>query len=426
MQVARSRISSVALALSTLVFAAPALPPLGGNVLVVDDDGTAPFTAIQSAVNAAIDGDVVLVRPGNYSGFLVTNKSLVVVGDTGGAVTVQGAVRVLDLAASRTVVLANLLVTGDSGVDVGLASGLDCADNAGIVRAESCSFTGGGFVSSGGVRVRSSVDVSLTGCTLRGGTAVTSTLASAAVDAANSSRVTVYGCELDGAMGSAVSCSEVPPHGHTGGFGGWVRDGFLFGSGSKFSGGQSGDAPASSAFNCMATGSGGTGLFAENADVRLLNCVTIAGQPGLLLDNGCGPCGSLGYAGSAQFGGTIATLPGSARNLHAPTPVIGGTSATIALAGTPGDRVSLLVSETTTPATFVPQWRGMLQVPNPRTGGDTRVLAAGTIPASGQLNYALSLPAAGANARTVFIQGLFHSTQGEVVLSGARSLTALP
>ena len=49
-----------------------------------------PFVTIQPAIDAAQDGDVVLVRPGTYAGFVVDGKSLVVHAD--GAVTLTESV----------------------------------------------------------------------------------------------------------------------------------------------------------------------------------------------------------------------------------------------------------------------------------------------------------------------------------------------
>ncbi|MFT4593895.1 MAG: putative outer membrane repeat protein [Phycisphaerales bacterium] len=42
------------------------------DTLTVDDDGTADFTTIQAAVDAAIDGDTIVVYPGTYSGGINT------------------------------------------------------------------------------------------------------------------------------------------------------------------------------------------------------------------------------------------------------------------------------------------------------------------------------------------------------------------
>jgi pectin methylesterase-like acyl-CoA thioesterase len=39
-----------------------------GRVITVDDDGPADFSTIQAAIDDAVDGDVVEVKPGTYTG----------------------------------------------------------------------------------------------------------------------------------------------------------------------------------------------------------------------------------------------------------------------------------------------------------------------------------------------------------------------
>lgn len=43
-------------------------PGVGGTVITVDDDGPADYSTIQEAINASVDGDVIRVMPGYYSG----------------------------------------------------------------------------------------------------------------------------------------------------------------------------------------------------------------------------------------------------------------------------------------------------------------------------------------------------------------------
>ena len=52
-----------------------------GKLWVVDDDGGpgVDFTAIQDAVDAAVDGDGILVRPGDYGRVTIDGKSLRVI-----------------------------------------------------------------------------------------------------------------------------------------------------------------------------------------------------------------------------------------------------------------------------------------------------------------------------------------------------------
>jgi hypothetical protein len=412
MQIARSRIASVALALSTLWLAAPALLPPIGNVLVVDDDGSAPFTTIQSAVDAAIDGDVVLVRPGNYSGFSITDESLVVVGDLGAAILVHGPVHVVDIAASRSVVLANLSVTGAQSFDLELAVGLMLRNDAGSVRVESCTLVGWA-----GMWARGCADVSVVGCYLRGAFGIL---------AAESSVVTVYGSVVRGADSGPTLCFNQV--GRPGGDGGDVRDSFLFGGNSSFLGGRGGDIEGGAYLGCPIAGSGGAGIRAADAVVHLFDTATVGGQPGDGIYPGCGDCVLNGYVGADRAGAMFSDLVGHARTSSIPTPQFGGTTTTITLRGIPGDQAFVLISGRTSTAEFVPTWHGMLLVPRPRLNGDTRILVGGTIPASGQLGVPYALPPVppGAPARTLFLQGLFRDPTGEFFLSGARSLTVLP
>src|SRR5262245_39846206 len=67
------------------LLAAPSLAEKGwvvkGAVGPVSD-----FTTIQAAVNAAADGDMVLVKSGTYADFTVSAKSLVIEADAGSSI----------------------------------------------------------------------------------------------------------------------------------------------------------------------------------------------------------------------------------------------------------------------------------------------------------------------------------------------------
>lgn len=64
----------------------------GIAILFVDDSGGADFTTIRAAVNAARDGDRIVVKAGSYNENVVVNKSVSLVSEAGaGATTVTAA-----------------------------------------------------------------------------------------------------------------------------------------------------------------------------------------------------------------------------------------------------------------------------------------------------------------------------------------------
>src|SRR6187402_1540088 len=81
------------------------------DVFVVDASGGGDFTTLQAAVNAAADGDTLLVRTGSYAGFLLTGKGLSIVAERGAEPKVSADVRLLSITAGHTVVLSGLRVT---------------------------------------------------------------------------------------------------------------------------------------------------------------------------------------------------------------------------------------------------------------------------------------------------------------------------
>src|SRR5260221_5846410 len=83
---------------------------LAGHVLVVDAGGSGSCTDIERAVNAAVDGDAILVKSGSYAGIYIGDKTLSIVADTGAVVVVQGQVSVNYLSANRSVLVAGLQI----------------------------------------------------------------------------------------------------------------------------------------------------------------------------------------------------------------------------------------------------------------------------------------------------------------------------
>lgn len=88
---------------------------LAANTWTVDDDGPANFPSISAAVNAASDGDIILVAPGAYHGF-ATDKALSILGDPSGTMpAIIGSVLILGAARFT---LAGIAMTGLVAQDI--------------------------------------------------------------------------------------------------------------------------------------------------------------------------------------------------------------------------------------------------------------------------------------------------------------------
>jgi hypothetical protein len=419
---------SLFLVASTCLLASPALRPPVGNVLIVDAGGGGHYSTIQSAVDAAIDGDVLLVMAGTYSSFLITNKALTVVADTSAIVQVQGGIRIHDLALPKTVVIADLATIGVDSPDEGISTGLFLSNNQGHVRIQGCRLSGGSGPGGNAVTVTSGWDLSLVACTLEGGfpDPLYSSDGGRGLMVSGSLVVSVYGCSIRGRDGVDRDqyCSV---DGGDGGDGGNVTDTFLFSSRSSFRGGEGGDAGGGSVFSPPAAGDGGDGIRATTSAVYLLDSETVGGLGGVQVGYTCGSFAWPGYAGLDRGGSAFTDVAGSARTMVSPSLAIAGTTEFVTVRGQPGDEVALFVSSTTTMAQYVPAWHGMLLIPLRTAPIAERALFLGTVPGSGVINFLLSVPdmPQGTPSRTLFFQALFRDTQGQRFLSGGRSMTIL-
>ncbi|MFH1466771.1 MAG: right-handed parallel beta-helix repeat-containing protein [Pseudomonadota bacterium] len=144
------------------VLALPLPRALHAATLTVDDSGGAGYTRIQSAVDAAHDGDTILVRAGTYAETVeVDGLRLIITGAGSGAVLVRGdsSGSALTIDGGATVTLSGLELTGGQrGLTVRqstvTASGL-------LIDANSTAGSGGGVgVFEGGSLVLSDSEVS--------------------------------------------------------------------------------------------------------------------------------------------------------------------------------------------------------------------------------------------------------------------------
>jgi nitrous oxidase accessory protein len=107
--------------LLALVWHVPALPraaaadPVNHDTLVVSPDG--PYTTIEAALAGARDGDTVEVRGGTYSGPLVLEKRVTLVGRDGATLDGQGEGTVLTVTAPGAVVRGLVIRGSGSNLD---------------------------------------------------------------------------------------------------------------------------------------------------------------------------------------------------------------------------------------------------------------------------------------------------------------------
>jgi len=416
------------------------------DVIVVDAGGSGQHTNLQAAVDAALDGDTLLVKAGAYSGFTVDDKSLAIVAETGAAVTVSGSVVVRNLAASRTVVLGGLQVLGATTGSMAEAPGvaLIVEDNAGAFRAKGCSFTGAkgagdGWIDGGccyfpehywgwqGVIARNNPGgVAFAGCALAGGRGARANFncycgwggAGGDALAATDTLAALYECTFTGGQGGSNGWE-----GGAGGAGARVSStgpvAGLHASASSLQGGAGGD--SYDYIGCTIGGAGGDGLVRGAGTVSWGLEAALAGGAGGLpgLPHLCPP----GPAGAQTSGtGSLFDFGVQALALSAPHLARESTSVPMTVSAAPGSRV-LLVTSLTSPFAALPSWKGVLLTEPPLR---TRVMGLGTVPGSGSIAFSIALGdlGVGVEAQTRFLQAYLEGPGG-LQLGSFATLTVL-
>lgn len=419
------RLPRVVLLAGLAVLTAAAAPVALAGVRVVGPGQ--PYSQISAAVAAASDGDVILVKHGDYDGFTITNKSVAVVAEVGALVYVNAAIRIAGLTATKTVVLDRLVVFNDAVVPY---EGLIIDTCSGRVRVQGCKFTAStgtaainpqtcqteGVVDGGtGIRVQFSQDVALVGSEGYGGAG---------------SFVWDFDCYMtsgnpqiggDGGTGLEVIGSRVA-----------VYDG-VFSGGYAGSGAGAGDAGhgiailGGSSFllvNTLATGGNGavnqdpltgspgaSGIFVQGADVSILDSQ---------FKGGLSPGGTETTA--AEFGVTPTWWHTQAKGLGFFKLLREGQTTPIQVAGAAGDLVMLMAS-TKTSAFPSAQFKGSFLLDRSLMLGP---FVIGVIPQD-ILTVLVTMPAlpAGLPVLEIYLQGLVKSVDGTSTLTSWGHLTLL-
>jgi co-chaperonin GroES (HSP10) len=264
-------------ALYSGIFLAAMTAPVSalGSVLKVGPGST--YTSIQAAIDASVDGDVILVAPGSGGSFVVDAKSLVIAadGDSASKGVLGNKFTIQNLGPAQTVVLRNFTnapLTSPSPPNANSR----IQQCAGAVLLEDCELVDGDPT----LLVEQCAGVTLSNCRITGWEYVTvlSTKSGPALVVAQSA-VHLYDCTLTGADGKD---NDSP-------LGGGAQDGqpgaivsdasFLFAAGVIFRGGAGGATKASHFSGYVDSSTGGAGLVLENLSqtAALREC---AFQPG--------------------------------------------------------------------------------------------------------------------------------------------------
>jgi len=365
-------------------------------------------TDIQPAIDAAADGNLVLVKAGAYTGFTIDGKGVSVVADAGASVIVDGHVLVTHVAASQRALLQGLTVHGDNAISPAIAT----SDLPGALWIESCSVIGGTANGTGqvGVSINTSPSVVIQRSVMQGG------------DGASGGTITM------GAPGLHVAVSTVdvgdsqcigghgaPPL--TGSFQGFGGSGlrvlpgcFVFASGTSFQGGDG----AGAGPHGFTGGAGGAGINIESP-VVLLECTTAGG-----LGQGGAPDGAATVVIGA---GSIQTIDDVARHFSTTSPVREGQSTTIAFGGVPGEIVGLWFSPAPAPPKLLLAFEGMFALSAVGLQG----FVLGAIPAGGTLSMPVVVPTlpAALQSVTVWCQSTFDGPLTHAVISPTSALVLL-
>jgi hypothetical protein len=409
-------------ALAIFVFLVLAATAHAGNVFVVTQ-GSGPFQTIQSAVDAASSGDVVLLKSGNYSGFTLS-KGLTVAADDPSLTSVSGTVLVQGVAAPESAVLVGLRISSGTATDV-----LHVLANAGAVRFQHCVFTGRDgtaisgncnpncFGENGGpsARVDGSPSVSFHACAFAGGNGKSIGVGfgivgdrggtgGTALESATSS-VALYDCALTGGRGGNADFMAGP-----GGNGCSASSGFVFAAKCTFAGGQGGIGEDF----YTAGGTGGDGIEIATAQVEALADNFIAGPAGF--------GSTAGVSGQAVVGTPI-VIPGTAGTFDCANPVRDMHTITLTFEGNPGEIVAIRASRNTQ-FLFDPSQVGVALTSQP----PLFYSSPGIIPPGGTLTALLTVrdgAVAGLQGRTIYFQAEFITFSGSTRLGNPIELVVL-
>lgn len=372
------------------------------SVRVVDaanGPGTA-FQSLETAIQSAASGDVLLVRSGDYEVLpsVTIGKSLVIQADSGATVRVNAGLIVQGLPAGERVVVRNLTLGGVATIILP-GPAIQASNCQGSLWFEDCSVPGPGVLasSSGGAWITDCASVVFSRCTF--GPSFDNLVSSQNFITVRSGRsiVHLYGCTVLGAdgMDTCNLASGATPAIQ-------VSDGELWITGSEITGGQGSDGGH---VVCMQGGPGACGLVLAGTNPRVF--VTDSRITGGAGGTGFGGAPDGLTPAPIQTGvGQVIQIPGAARRLSASALLRDDQSTVLSVHGAPGDQVWLVYSPRPGPRILLPSNRPLL------LAAPYSVIPLGTLDASGTKGLVVGPRdlGPGTEAASFHLQALFWNT----------------
>ena len=348
------------IALLALASLAPLLPQFDAPatrrsdvVFVVDAGGQGDFTSLADAVDAAPDGALLLVTPGQYAGATISSKSLRIHGEPARGAQITSPLVVESIGPAQEVHVSGLA----------FLSGFQFRDSAGELDLSACTALDDGTVAPGDPNSQP-----FGNC----GAGLSRQLIE------NCDAVTVLDCEFEGREGLG-SCDGSP-----GEHGLLVRSSRVTVYGGRLAGGRGGTGVCG---HHSYPGAGGDGVVARGGDSLVYLCnVAAQGSPGGVDPNGVISDGCDGE-GSRTFGGAvISTCASDSLSIELPPLVLVGTTPSYTISGPAGASVYLLIARKRAWREF-PATAGLLHL-----GGAFQTVYLGLMPASGEITRPFPAP----------------------------------
>lgn len=417
--------------------AAAALATLApaGQLWIVDAAGGGDFVDLQLAVDTAADGDLLLVRSGNYGRLVLNDRALTLTAENAHEVRTS-TIYVNGLSAGKTLSLTGFTAQGSTSTNATRGAGLYARNCEGGLRLRDCELRGGEFPTPTedfwpGARLEFCSNASLSSCELEGAKFTTDYALTSGFLRAGSglesvdSRVALLGtrCVGGGSVGAGSNLAAA-----MGGFGAHTFGlGELFASDCTFEGGD-----GSGGNDCAYASDGGDGLHLDATLCRLLACIALEGEGGDCVGCGFTICDNAGEDGTPIVGAPI-EVDGTSARLTAPR-VARETGIPLQLNfdAVPGSQVFVLPA-TSSGFEYADRWNGVLLLAPPFLapahviGGGSQLgnwpielpsLFLGTLDASGSLTVAIPVTSfAPALGRRIRLQGAIRTPSGAVVLT---------